>query len=249
MKNIIKSISVVIPVFNEESNIIELLEELKLKLNNKIKYEVLVVDDGSTDKTAEIVRKKIKLYHNLKLILHERNYGQSTSLLTGITNAKHDYIVTIDGDGQNDPSDILNLLKKYDSNTPFFLVIGDRKKRNDKFSRIIASRLAFLIRNIILKDKVPDTGCALKVFKKSDFLFVPFFNHIHRFLPFIFSTMGGKIISVKVSHRERTSGVSKYSNYQRALVGIYDLFGVIWLRKRTHSSILIRKIYSSTHKN
>ncbi len=120
------------------------------------------------------------------------------------------------------------------------------KKRLDKFSRRVASRIAFFIRNIILGDKIPDTGCALKVFKKSDFLFVPFFNHIHRFLPFIFSTMGGEIVSVNVNHRERLSGVSKYSNYKRALVGIYDLFGVIWLRKRTHSSILVKKIYSST---
>ena len=248
MKKIINSISIVIPVFDEEKNIIHLLEELKSQLKNKIKYEIIVVDDGSADNTVYNIRKKIKLFNNLKLILHKDNYGQSASLFTGITNAKYDYIVTLDGDGQNDPDDILNLIRNYNHSIPFFLVIGNRKKRHDKLTRRIASRFAYFVRNIILNDKIPDTGCALKVFKKQDFLYVPFFNHIHRFLPFIFSSMGGEIASVNVNHRERISGVSKYSNYQRALVGIYDLFGVIWLRKRTHSSILVRKIYSSTKK-
>ena len=248
MKSIINNISIVIPVFNEEKNIINLLEEIKSSLDSKIKYEILVVDDGSTDNTVNNISSKIKQLHNIKLIIHENNYGQSTSLLTGISNAKYDYIVTLDGDGQNDPADILNLIRKYNYSVPFYLVIGNRKKRNDKLTRRIASRFAFFVRSFILKDKIPDTGCALKVFKKKDFLFVPFFNHIHRFLPFIFSNMGGEIVSVNVNHRERKNGVSKYSNYQRALVGIYDLFGVIWLRKRTHSSILVRKIYSSTKK-
>ena len=245
MKKIINKISIVIPVLNEERNIINLLDEIKKNLINKIKFEIIIVDDGSTDKTAHNIKSNIKLYGNLKLILHKKNYGQSASLLTGIINAKYKYIVTLDGDGQNDPKDILTLVEKYNSNVPFFLVIGNRKKRNDNFARRLASRIAFLIRNFILNDKIPDTGCALKVFKKADFLFIPFFNHIHRFLPFIFNSMGGEVISVKVNHRERLSGYSKYSNLQRAIVGIYDLFGVIWLRKRTHSSILIDKVYSS----
>ena len=245
MKKIINKISIVIPVLNEERNILNLLDEIKKNLINKIKFEIIIVDDGSTDKTAHNIKSNIKLYDNLMLILHKKNYGQSASLLTGIINAKYKYIVTLDGDGQNDPKDILTLVEKYNYNVPFFLVIGNRKKRNDNFARRLASRIAFLIRNLILNDKIPDTGCALKVFKKADFLFIPFFNHIHRFLPFIFNSMGGEVISVKVNHRERLSGYSKYSNLQRAIVGIYDLFGVIWLRKRTHSSILIHKVYSS----
>ena len=241
----ISNFSIVIPVFNEEQNIISLLEEIKRTLQNKLDYEILIVDDGSDDNTVNNIRKKIRQFHNLKLILHRSNYGQSVSLQTGISNAKYELIVTLDGDGQNDPKDIMKLIKRFKQSSPFFLVIGNRRKRNDKLTRIIASRFAYKIRSLILNDNVPDTGCALKVFKKKDFLFIPFFNHIHRFLPFIFSTMGGETISVDVNHRKRKSGVSKYSNLQRAMVGIYDLFGVIWLRKRTHSSILIRKVYTS----
>ena len=139
MKRAINNISIVIPVFNEEKNIINLLEELQSSLNNKIKYEILLVDDGSTDNTISNVKSKIDLYNNLKLIVHEKNYGQSTGLLTGIKSAKYDYIVTLDGDGQNDPADILKLVKSYNCSIPFFLVIGNRKKRLDKFSRRIAS--------------------------------------------------------------------------------------------------------------
>mgnify|MGYP001258562385 CR=1 FL=1 len=249
MKETKKKISIIIPVYNEKKNISLLLDELKKALNNKIIYEVIVVDDGSTDGTVDNVKNKINQFNLLSLIVHKKNYGQSISLKTGISNAKHNYIVTMDGDGQNDPKDIINLVDKYDSDKPFFLVIGNRKKRNDKFSRKLASRIAFVIRNIILSDKAPDTGCALKVFKKKDFLYIPFFNHIHRFLPFIFSSLGGTISSVNVNHRERMNGISKYTNFERALVGIYDLFGVLWLRKRTQSSILIRKVYNSKQKN
>ena len=245
MKKKISNISIIIPVLNEENNITYLLEELTLNLRNKINFEILVVDDGSTDNTVKNTLNLLKASQNISLLVHKKNYGQSASLLTGITNAKYEHIVTIDGDGQNDPKDILKLVKNYNNNSAFFLVIGNRKKRNDKFARRLASRFAFLVRNIILGDKVPDTGCGLKVFKKSDFLFIPFFNHIHRFLPFLFSSMGGNILSVNINHRERKSGISKYSNLQRGLAGIFDLFGVIWLRKRTHSSILIKQLYSS----
>ncbi len=245
MQKMINNISVIIPVYNEEINIINLLQELKQCLKKKIKYEIIVVDDGSTDNTLGSIKNKIDKFENLKIIVHNKNYGQSISLRTGIKRASFDYIVTLDGDGQNDPADILDLVKNYKMHVPFYLVIGNRKKRNDKLLRRLASRSAFFIRNFILGDKTPDTGCALKVFKKSDFLEIPFFNHIHRFLPFMFTIMGGKIISINVNHRKRINGISKYSNFQRALVGIYDLFGIIWLRNRTQSSILVKQIYSS----
>ena len=249
MKINTNSISIVIPVFNEENNIIPLLKELSLALENRIKYEIILVDDGSTDGTVKNTCKYISQFLDLKLIIHEKNYGQSTGLLTGVKSAKYDLIVTLDGDGQNDPNDILKILKYFKKEKPFNLVIGNREKRIDNLARRFSSRAAYFFRNIILGDKIPDTGCALKVFKKSDFLCVPFFNHLHRFLPFIFTAMGGDIVSVNVNHRKRISGYSKYSNIQRALVGIYDLFGVIWLRKRTHSSILIKKSYSSKKHN
>jgi len=249
MKNKIKNISIIIPVLNEEKNIGELINEIIVALHKKIKYEIVIVDDGSSDGTVKSIKDKIKKYSFIKLISHKKNYGQSQSLRTGIMHSKYDYIVTLDGDGQNDPINILDLISHYKNNTPFFLVIGNRKKRNDNIARIAASRAAFFIRKLLLNDNIPDTGCALKVFQKKDFLLIPFFNHLHRFLPFLFITMGGKVISIYVNHRERKSGISKYSNFQRALVGIYDLFGVIWLRKRSHSSILIKEICGSTKNN
>ncbi len=246
MKNKIKKISVIIPVLNEQKNISYLLDEIINTLQKRIIYEIVVVDDGSTDETIKSIKEKIKKISLLKLVAHKKNYGQSSSIRTGILNSKYDHIVTLDGDGQNDPSNILDLVSHYRNNIPFFLVIGNRKKRNDTFARRVASRFAFFVRRFLLNDKVPDTGCALKIFKKQDFLFLPFFNHLHRFLPFLFLTMGGKVVSINVNHRERKSGISKYSNYQRALVGIYDLFGVIWLKKRSHSSIVIKEICGST---
>ena len=236
-------------MLNEEKNVVNLIDEIKKTLHKKIEYEIVIVDDGSTDRTVNSIKDKLRNTSYLKLVTHKKNYGQSHSLRTGISNSKYDYIVTIDGDGQNDPKNILDLIDVYKKNTPFSLVIGNRKKRHDSFARRLASRFAFLIRKLLLNDNVPDTGCALKLFKKQDFLFIPFFNHLHRFLPFLFLTMGGEVISINVNHRARKSGISKYSNIQRALVGIYDLFGVIWLRKRSQSSILIKEICGSTKNN
>jgi dolichol-phosphate mannosyltransferase len=152
------------------------------------------------------------------------------------------YIVTLDGDGQNDPRDILKLLKNFETDKEFMMVIGNRVKRIDNFARRLASRSAFKIRKFILKDETPDTGCAIKVFKKEDFLKLPFFNHIHRFLPFLFNSFKGKVISIQVNHRARINGYSKYSNFQRFLVGISDIFGVIWLRKRSKWPINYEKV-------
>ena len=149
--------------------------------------------------------------------------------------------MTLDGDGQNDPRDILKLIKPFDSKVSFMMVIGNRVNRIDSTAKKVASRLAFQIRKLLLKDITPDTGCAIKLFRKKDFLQLPFFNHIHRFLPFLFNTFGGKIISIPVNHRARISGISKYSNFQRFLVGINDLYGVIWLRKRSIWPILKKK--------
>ena len=225
--------SIVIPAFNEANNIVKLVEEIFLALKKIRRFEVIIVDDGSTDKTLFISKKLMKKFSRLRLVKHRKNYGQSISIRSGILKSMYNYIVTIDGDGQNNPKDILKLLKSFQKNENFFLVIGNRANRNDNFSRKIASRFAFFIRKILLNDKVPDTGCALKIFKKSDFLMLPFFNHIHRFFPILFKAYGGKVISVKVSHRRRLNGNSKYSNLSRALAGIYDIFGVLWLRKRS----------------
>ncbi len=237
-KGRIEAISIVIPVFNESDNILPLINEIDEVLKRVINFEILVIDDGSTDSTYSKTINRSKNLKALRVFRHDKNYGQSISIRTGILKAKEDYIITLDGDGQNNPMDIIKLLNYYDKSKGFLLVIGNRIKRNDSKFRIIASRLAFFIRQTILKDKTPDNGCAIKLFKKKDFLLLPFFNHIHRFLPVFFKVCGGQVISVPVDHRKRVSGYSKYSNFQRAIVGFYDLFGVLWLRKRTFLPIL-----------
>ena len=229
----ITEISVIIPVYNENNNIKFLTDEIKSSLYNKIKYEIIFIDDGSTDSTLETLLKIKKNEKNIFVINHEINYGQSIALRTGVSNSNYDHIVTLDGDGQNDPKDILRILKLFDEKKEFMMVIGNRVNRNDRMAKKIASRLAYKVRKIILKDDTPDTGCAIKVFRKSDFIKLPFFNHIHRFMPYLFKTFKGNVISIEVNHRARKSGVSKYSNLQRFLVGIYDILGVIWLKKRT----------------
>ena len=237
----IRSISIVIPIYNEQNNIIQLIKEVRSALEKKINYEIIIIDDGSDDNTYEVVNKIKKIKKNVNIISHKKNYGQSIALRTGIIEANNEYIVTLDGDGQNDPRDILKLIKSFDTKVSFMMVIGNRVNRIDSIAKKVASRLAFQIRRLLLKDTTPDTGCAIKVFRKKDFLQLPFFNHIHRFLPFLFNTFGGKIISIPVNHRSRNSGISKYSNFQRFLVGINDLYGVIWLRKRSVWPILKKR--------
>ena len=238
----INNISIVIPVLNEERNIINLITEIKKNLEKKIKYEIIIVDDGSSDNTHDVLLKYLKKNKKVLVFKHKKNYGQSVSLRTGIMQTSSNYIVTLDGDGQNDPRDILKLLKNFETDKEFMMVIGNRVKRIDNFARRLASRTAFKIRKFILKDETPDTGCAIKVFKKEDFLKLPFFNHIHRFLPFLFNSFKGKVISIQVNHRARINGYSKYSNFQRFLVGISDIFGVIWLRKRSKWPIKYEKV-------
>ena len=237
----ISDISIVIPIYNEQGNIIQLIKEVRAALEKKLNYEIIIVDDGSDDNTYEVVNKIKKINKNITIISHKKNYGQSIGLRTGIIEANSEYIVTLDGDGQNDPKDIPKLIKSFDTKVSFMMVIGNRVNRIDSIAKKVASRLAFQIRRLLLKDTTPDTGCAIKVFRKKDFLQLPFFNHIHRYLPFLFNTFGGKIISIPVNHRSRSSGISKYSNFQRFLVGINDLYGVIWLRKRSVWPILKKR--------
>ena len=162
----IKKISIVIPIFNEKNNISALINEIKKTLNKKIVYEVIIVNDGSTDITKEFLSDINKKEKNIIVINHKKNYGQSMALITGIRNSNFDHIVTLDGDGQNDPKDIIKLINNFDEKILFMMVIGNRINRNDSPARKIASRLAFRIRKIVLHDDTPDTGCAIKVFKK-----------------------------------------------------------------------------------
>ena len=235
-------ISVVIPIYNEEGNIINLIDEL-IPIVDKIGGEIIIVDDNSNDASRDLILKK-KNNVNIEILLleHAEQYGQSAGLLTGIKAAKNDLIVTLDGDGQNDPKDITSMLKVWEdrNENSYLLVIGHRQNRQDNWSRRYASLMAKRFRKFILKDITPDSGCGIKVFSRNLFLSLPYFDHIHRFLPALTRRHGGSVISHIVSHRNRSSGVSKYSNWQRFRVGLIDLYGVSWLIKRSSFPIKLK---------
>ena len=227
-----KSLSVVVPVRNEEDNVAELIFEIRKALKNKIHYEMIYVDDGSTDHTYKNLINLQKTYKELRVIRHQKSCGQSTAVRTGVKHAQYDWIVTLDGDGQNNPQDIPELLKALKEGVE--LVGGNRRhSRRDTWIKRISSVIANGVRSWMLQDNTPDTGCGLKLFLKEAFLDLPYFDHMHRFLPALIKRRGGLIVSVPVSHRPRTHGHSNYGTIDRLLVGIVDLFGVAWLQRRS----------------
>ena len=229
-------VSIVIPAFNEEGNIGRLVGETFDAIPDATIGEVIVVDDCSTDASADEIGKLRAKFKKLRLIRHLQNAGQSASLRTGIDAAKFPVIATMDGDGQNDPRDIPLLLLKLgepgDMDKPA-LVGGVRTQRRDTGSKRLASRAANWIRDRVLRDDCPDTGCGIKVYWREAFVRLPFFTSMHRYLPAMFQTYGYKTAYEPVRDRPRVMGVSKYNNFNRALIGFYDLFGVSWLRRRT----------------
>ena len=234
-KNCKIDLSIVIPIHNEENNIAKLLEEVVTAVQNVYSFEVLFVDDGSNDSSLQILKKLTSKYKFLRIIHHKIRSGQSAALLSGVNFSCGEWIVTLDGDGQNDPKDIITLLNqrnKYNFNQKLFMFVGQRNKRIDSNYKKFQSRIANTIRKSLLNDHTPDTGCGLKLFQRSLFLSFPHFDHMHRFLPALAIIKGASIISIKVSHRKRYSGISHYGMIDRLFAGIYDLFGVLWLKKR-----------------
>ena len=230
-------ISVVVPVHNEEENITPLLDEIQAALAG-IEYEVIYVDDGSTDSTLLRLQYAALTMPNLRIIRHEQSCGQSTAVVTGVRHAHAPWIATLDGDGQNDPANIPKMLAEAQRGNltgekPLYCVCGYRRTRRDTWLKRISSRIANRVRTALLRDDTPDTGCGLKVFLREEFLALPYFDHMHRFLPALFLRSGGAIISVEVNHRERTRGVSKYGLFNRLWVGIVDICGVAWLQRRS----------------
>ncbi len=236
---VISSISVVIPFYNEQGNILPLIEEIDFALRGFSAYEIILVNDGSTDQTAPDIESACRLYSNCIPLHHLTNHGQSTALDTGIRSAKFDWIVTLDGDGQNNPQDITALVKALPS-TGHYVAFGHRQNRKDTWIKKISSRLANYIRILVLDDQCLDTGCSLKIFPKSAFVNLPKFNHMHRFLPALFQFSGYCIINVGVSHRPRIRGTSKYGFWGRLRVGIFDLMGVLWLKNRYLRPVLLK---------
>lgn len=229
------SISFVIPMHNESGNCVQLVTEIQSCGDSLAdRYEILCIDDASTDDTLAILRRLKQQIPELGIISLLKNCGQSTALFTGVRHARGDIIVTLDGDGQNDPADVPSLLdllyEKKGENVR--MIAGWRKKRKDTFWRRLSSKVANSVRSFLLRDRTPDTGCGLKVFYRETFMALPWFDHMHRFLPSLVQRGGGRVLSVEVNHRPRQHGTSHYGTLDRLRVGIVDLIGVAWLQRR-----------------
>ena len=228
-------LSVVVPVRNEQDNILPLIAEIHAALGESRDFEVVYVDDGSSDGTGAALRTAMARYPRLRVIAHGRSCGQSAALYTGVRAARGGWIATLDGDGQNDPADLPMLLAARDAPgrpANLQLLTGYRRARRDRWIKRVSSRIANGIRSRLLGDATPDTGCGLKLIQRSTYLELPFFDHMHRFLPALVQRNGGATVSVDVNHRPRVRGVSNYGTLDRLWVGIVDLFGVMWLRRR-----------------
>ena len=219
-------ISLVIPIYNEESNIKKLFDEIINTNVYQLVNNIIFVDDCSKDQSLKLIQRIQKNYKKVHIITHSSNYGQSACLKSAANYTSDKSIITMDGDGQNNPKDIAKLLNKYLSNKKIYLVSGIRNKRKDSFIKILTSIIANRFRMIILKDDCIDTGCSLKVFDKEVFLSFPFFNGIHRFLPSLFIGFGHNVKYMSVSHRPRLSGFSNYGTLDRLFIGIRDIMKV-----------------------
>ena len=220
------SVSVVVPVYNEEGNVTELHREIvEVCEAHKYKYEVIFVDDGSSDKTVEVC-KKLK---PLKLIQMRRNFGQTAAMDAGIKEAKYEYIVTMDGDRQNDPTDIPHMIEYLEANN-LDVVSGWRKNRKDTFFKRFTSRGANFLRGIIVHDGIHDSGCSLKVYRKECFTNMTLYGEQHRFIPALLKIKGFTVGEVVVNHRPRTAGVTKY-NWKRTIKGFVDMISVWFWNK------------------
>jgi dolichol-phosphate mannosyltransferase len=236
-------VSVVIPALNEAGNIGRLVEETYATVGSDILTEVIVVDDCSMDATADEVGALIESgrYPGLRYLRHGKRSGQSAAMRTGILAASSSIIATMDGDGQNDPGDIPRLLNRLapPGGPGPALVGGVRTKREAAGSKRLASRAANRIRDAVLRDNCPDTGCGIKVYWREAFLRLPFFTSMHRYLPAFFLSYGHEVAYLPVNDRPRMAGRSKYNNLGRALIGLYDLVGVTWLRRRTTVPVIV----------
>ena len=232
MSNRTPQLSLVIPVYNERDNVGPLIDEIENALTGRLRYEIVVVDDASADGTINELVNLSRAHEVLQARFHSKNRGQSSAIRTGVLAATAPVIAVLDGDGQNDPADILNLYGHLSISSDIKMVVGERRRRNDNWLRVISSRVANTVRAGLLKDGIRDTGCGLKVFYRKDFVRLPAFDHMHRFLPALVQRDGGEVASVQVNHRPRLHGISKYGVNNRLWVGIVDLLGVMWLKRR-----------------
>lgn len=221
-----KKVSIVVPVYNEEGNVAELHQEIKAVCEaEKYQYEIIFIDDGSTDKTAEIA----KNLQPLKYIRFRKNFGQTAAMDAGIKRAENDYIITMDGDRQNDPNDIPNLISHLEKND-LDIVSGWRKNRKDTFMKRFVSRGANFLRKFLINDQIHDSGCSLKIYRKECFEHISLYGEMHRFIPAILKIKGFRVGEVVVNHRARTAGVTKY-NWRRTIKGFIDMIAVWFWNK------------------
>lgn len=234
-------LSVVIPVKNEAGNVAPLIAEIDGALAGLARYEIVFVDDGSKDATAAEIAALQPARPYLRLVRHAASCGQSAAIRNGVKAARGTWIATLDGDGQNDPADIPALWRIARDNQAAapLLIAGHRARRRDSWSKRQASRVANAVRRRLLRDNTPDTGCGLKLFPRALFLDLPYFDHMHRFLPALVLRTGGRVRSVPVNHRPRQRGVSKYGVFDRLFVGIADLAGVMWLIRRSSRPVCV----------
>mgnify|MGYP002633695037 CR=1 FL=1 len=234
-------ISVVVPVHNESGNVVSLLDEIGAALTGVAAFEAIFVDDLSSDDTADVLLRYARTHPWLVVLQHRNNCGQSTAVRTGVRMARASVVATLDGDGQNHPADIPALLVRWralqqgTTDGPV-LILGWRAKRLDTRLRRLSSRVANGVRSLLLGDATPDSGCGLKLFARADFLDMPYFDHMHRFLPALFRRVGGTVESVPVRHRNRAHGQSHYGVRNRLWVGIVDILGVMWLQRRARTA-------------
>ncbi len=226
-------LSLVIPAHNEAGHLAVVLAEARVAMSGHGHYEIIVVDDGSDDATPALLAALRQRYPELRALRHAHRSGQSAALCSGIRAAQSAWIVTLDGDGQNDPADIAKLLTARDAApATLALIAGQRVRRRDARSKRWSSIIANAVRRRVLGDATPDTGCGLKLMRRDAFLALPVFDHMHRFLPALVRRAGFTTLSVPVSHRPRTTGATHYGVHNRLWVGLIDLFGVWWLQRR-----------------
>lgn len=222
--------SVVIPLKNEEGNIADLIHELTPIMDGlKQPWELICIDDGSTDNTRAVLLELAKSKSYLRVISFDKNYGQSSAFDAGFKAAKGVYVITLDGDGQNDPADIPNLIS-YSANTD--LVCGIRQKRRDSWSKKIISRFGNIVRSWLCGDGIEDSGCSLKIYRKACLDKIKMYHGLHRFLPALFNNEGFSIIQIPVHHRPRLKGTSNYTIFNRSFNTISDLLAVNWMKRR-----------------
>lgn len=226
------AVAVVVPVRNEAGNIAPLVGEIAAALEGQWRFEVVYIDDGSSDDTpAEL--KQLKAQHSwLRSLRHKQSCGQAAAVRSGVAAARAPLIVTLDGDGQNDPKFVPDLLRTLETDAHVGLVAGQRIGRKATGFKKFQSRIANIVRNAVLRDGTRDTGCGLKAFRRDLFLNLPYFDGLHRFLPALVKREGYAIGYVDVVDRPRGAGVSNYGMWDRLWVGILDLAGVWWLIRR-----------------